>query len=114
MVGQVPNQEEFADILNYSISSLPLKYLCLNLGAPFKSKAILDRVVEKMEKQLTSWKKINLSQGGCLTLIKSTHSSLPTYLLSLFHLPIGIARRLEHNQRNFLWDGVMESISSIY
>jgi hypothetical protein len=41
-VGHEPNQEELADILSCSISSLPLKYLGLPLGAPFKSKAIWD------------------------------------------------------------------------
>jgi hypothetical protein len=49
-MGQVPNKEELADILNCSISSLPLKYLGLLLGASSKSKAIWYRVVEKIEK----------------------------------------------------------------
>jgi hypothetical protein len=51
-VGQLLNQEELADILNYTISSLPLKHLACPLGAPFKSKVILDGVVEKMEKKI--------------------------------------------------------------
>jgi hypothetical protein len=61
-------------------------------------------VVEKMEKRLVSWKKIYLSKGGHLTLIKSTLSNTPTYFLSLFPLPAGIARRPKHFQRDFLWD----------
>jgi len=44
-----------------------------------------------------SWKKIYLSGGGFLNLIKSTLSSFP--------LPAGIARRLKRLQRDFLWDG---------
>jgi hypothetical protein len=36
--------------------------LDLPLGAPFKSKAICDGVVEKMKKRLASWKKIYLSK----------------------------------------------------
>ena len=32
-------------------------------------------------------------------------SSLPMYFLSCSHLPAGIARRLGHIQREYLWDG---------
>jgi len=46
-MGQVPNQEELANIQNCSISSQLLKYLGLPLGAPFKSKDIWDGAVEK-------------------------------------------------------------------
>jgi hypothetical protein len=94
-VGKVLHIEELANILCCSISSLPLRYLGLPLGAPFKSKAIWDGVDEKMEKMLVSWKKMYLFKWGLLTLIKSTLSSIPTYLLSLFPLPAGIARRLK-------------------
>jgi hypothetical protein len=76
------------------------------LGASFNSKAICDGVVEKMEIRLASWKKIYLSWGGHLTLIKSTLSSLPTYFLSIFTLLAGVARRLERLQRGILWDGL--------
>lgn len=86
-VGEILHKEELAGILSCSISSLPLKYLGLPLGVPFKLKAIWDRVVEIMEKRLASWKTTYLSKGGRLTLIKSRLSSLPTYFVSLFPLP---------------------------
>jgi hypothetical protein len=82
-----------------------MKYQGLPLGAPFKLRAIWDGVIERMGKRLVSWQKIYLSKGGHLTLIKSTLSSLPTYFLSLFPLPVGIARQLERLQKDFLWDG---------
>lgn len=94
------------NILSCNISSLPLRYLGLPLGAPFKSIAIRDGVIEKMEKRVASWKKIYLSKGGRLTLIKSTLSSILTYFLSLFPLPTGLAKRLERFQRDFLWDSL--------
>jgi len=77
-VGEVPFIEGLANILGCNISSLLLRYLGLPLGAPFKSLAIWDEVIEKMEKRLASWQKIYLSKGGRLTLIKSTLSSIPT------------------------------------
>jgi hypothetical protein len=39
-------------------------------------------------------------------LIKSTLSNLPTYMLSLFPIPVDVASRLEKIQRDFLWGGL--------
>lgn len=62
--------------------------------------------LRKLKKRLASWKKICMSQGGRLSLIKSMLSSLPRYFLSLFPLLADIVRRLECLQRDFLWDRV--------
>ena len=56
-----------------------------------------------MEKKLAGWKRLYLSKGGRLTLLKSTLSSLPTYYLSLFTILVAVADKLERIQRNFLW-----------
>uniref|UniRef100_A0A2N9FZS4 Reverse transcriptase zinc-binding domain-containing protein n=1 Tax=Fagus sylvatica TaxID=28930 RepID=A0A2N9FZS4_FAGSY len=61
-----------------------------------------------MEKRLAGWKRLYLSKGGKVTLIKSTLFSLPTYFLSLFPIAAGVAHRLERIQRDFLWNGLGE------
>jgi hypothetical protein len=85
-----------------------MKYLGLPLGAKFKETTIWNPIIEKMERRLAGWKRLYLSKGGKVTLIKSTLSNLPTYFLSLFPIPVDVARRLEKIQRDFLWSGLGE------
>ena len=107
-VGVVSNMEVLAGILGYKCALLPMKYLGLPLGAKFKETTIWNPIIEKMEKRLAGWKRLYLSKGGKVTLIKSTLSNLPTYFLSLFPIPVGVARKLEKIQRDFLLSGLGE------
>jgi hypothetical protein len=107
-VGCVPDLENLAGIMGCKTAQLPMNYLGLPLGAKFKSKAIWDPILEKMERKLAGWKRMYLSKGGRLTLIKSTLSSLPTYFLSLFPIPVAVASRIDKIQRDFLWGGMGE------
>jgi hypothetical protein len=62
---------------------------------------------------LASWKMLYLSKGGRLRVIKNTISNLPTYYLSLFPIPVGVANRIEKLQRDFLGVDSMTSLNSI-
>jgi hypothetical protein len=64
--------------------------------------------IEKIEHQLASWERLYLSKGGRVTLIKSTLANLPTYYLSLFPLPVSVAKHIEKLQCKFSWGGIGE------
>lgn len=74
----------------YKISSLPMAYLGLHLGAALRAISIWYLMIEKIKCRLIGWKKLYLSNGGKITLIKSTLSNLPTYFISPFSIPTSV------------------------
>jgi hypothetical protein len=105
-VGLVENVGQLAGLLGCGYGEVPLKYLGLPLGASFKLKTMWAGLEDMMVRKLAPWKRLYLSKGGRVTLIKSTLSNMPTYMLSLFPIPADVAKRIEKIQRDFLWGGM--------
>jgi hypothetical protein len=105
-VGHLEDVRQLADLLGCGYGEVPLKYLGLPLGASFKLKTMWAGLEDMMSRRLAPWKRLYLSKGGRVTLIKSTLSNMPTYMLSLFPIPVDVAKRLEKIQRDFLWGGM--------
>ena len=106
--GEVSNVGTLVEVLGCEVGSLPIPYLGLPLGSRFKDKTSWNGVVEKSICTLASWKRLYLSNGGRIALIKSTLSNFPTYLLSLLPIPTTVAKRIESIQCGFLWGGMRE------
>jgi hypothetical protein len=51
--------------------------------------------MRKIRRRLAGLKRIYLSKGRRVILIKSTLSNLPTYFVSLLSLPVRVANHLE-------------------
>ena len=76
-----------------------MTFLGMPLGAHYKKISVWNSILEKVERKLSGWKRLYLSKGGKLTLLKSNHP----YFLSLFTILKSTADTLERIQRNFLW-----------
>lgn len=81
-IGPVDNEIHLASIFGFFVSSSPLKYLDLPLGASFKT-VYIDGILEKMECRLAGWKQMYLCMLGRTSLIKITLLISATYFMSL-------------------------------
>ena len=94
----VPNIVDMVDVLGCKQGSFPMQYPGLPLGANIRDRFVWNPIIEKVERRLTGWKRLYLSKGGKVTLIKSTLSNLPTYFLLLFPISMEVANRIEQLQ----------------
>ncbi|WMV37015.1 hypothetical protein MTR67_030400 [Solanum verrucosum] len=104
-INEVHNMEALNIFLGGQVGALPTTYLGMPLGAKSMSKEIWSSVIEKCEKKLARWKGQYLSLGGRVTLINSVLDAMPTYMMSLFPIPVGVTDRLDRIRRKFLWQG---------
>ena len=100
--------QNMADQLGCSLLKLPMTYLGIPLGASMRKVASWQCIIDKIQKNLASWKSCCLSRAGRLVLIKSVLNCLPIYYLSLFKLPKKVANEIIRIQRRFLWSGSKE------
>jgi hypothetical protein len=63
-IGEVEDAEGLTQLLGCRVTSLPMKYLGLPLGASYKAVSIWNGVIEKMERRLVGWKRMSLLKGG--------------------------------------------------
>uniref|UniRef100_A0A2N9GUN7 Reverse transcriptase domain-containing protein n=1 Tax=Fagus sylvatica TaxID=28930 RepID=A0A2N9GUN7_FAGSY len=62
-VGMVHGIHDLAQVIGGQITTLPMRYLGLPLGARYKSKEIWNPILEKMERHLAGWKRLVFIQG---------------------------------------------------
>lgn len=94
-----------ATILNCNRDYLLLTYLGVPLLGRCPRRQDWLKLILMSRARLTFWKANYLSLRGCLTLLNSILTSIPTYCVSVFQLPIWIIKEIDKVQRDFLWKG---------
>lgn len=102
-VGNVPEVEDMANVLDREVLPLLISYLGFPLRAKSSSKSFWNPILEKMGSKLAHWKNNYLSLGGKPILLKSVLASMPIYFLSLYQAPTSMLCKMESLKRDFLW-----------
>lgn len=95
---------DLAELMRCEVEQLSTSYLGLPLGARKNEQRIWQGVVDRCCKKLIPWKKQYLFLRGRLTLVSSVMDGIPTYLMSLFQIPVSVEKKLNTMRSNFLWE----------
>ena len=102
--GQAKNCEnQYMELFGCNPGTFPIKYLGIPIHYRRLSNNDWTKVLERIEKRLSSWKGKNLSTGVRLTLINSVLSSIPLYMMSFFEIPKGVRKKLDYFRSRFFW-----------
>ncbi|XP_074278453.1 uncharacterized protein LOC141602043 [Silene latifolia] len=79
----------------------------LGIPAEFKEskKGIFAAIIDHVTRRISSWNGIFLSPAGRLTLISSVLSNLSNYFLSVFKVPVSVAKKINSILTQFWWAG---------
>ena len=87
--------ETLSRVVGCGANKFPFIYLGLPVGENMSRIKSWDRLIAKFKKKMAPWKVQALSIGGRATLIKSILGGLGIYYLSLFVMPVSVAKKLE-------------------
>jgi hypothetical protein len=101
--GALEREGDFERIFTCKSGLLPMKYL----GVPINKKRLRnsdwDSTEGKMRNKLGPWQGKMLVMGGRVTLINSSLTSVPLYMLSFYRIPSGVKEKLDKIRNSFLW-----------
>jgi hypothetical protein len=105
-------ERSIASMLNYEVGRIPMKYF----GVPKCDKrlraGVFNNIVDKMRRKLQPWKGKNLTSTGRLILTNTSLSSMPIYMMRMFHLYEGNHHQMDTIRSKFFWGGVMKNNSN--
>jgi hypothetical protein len=96
-----------ANMLNCKLGKLPMTYIsCIPISDTKLGMGALSMVTKKVSNRVPPWKAKHISYGGRLILSNSCLSSLPTYMMGFYLLPLENHRKMDTARSRFFWRGV--------
>ena len=92
-----------SSILPYKRTSISSKYFGLPLFISKSKFGAFKDILEKVFGKIEGWRAKTLSQVGRTVLIKLVASSIPSYAMSSFLMPISFSSYLDRILKNFWW-----------
>jgi hypothetical protein len=85
------------------IVDFPIHYLCAPLSTSYLPKSQYIPLIEKVAAKVPAWQGPPMNKSDHLTLVKSTISIMPIYLMMSYSLPNWVVKEIDKICRNFLW-----------
>ena len=82
------------------------KYLGLPEHFGKRKKDLFTSIVDRIRQRAVSWSTKRLSKACKLTMLKAVLSTVPTYSMSCFQLPVSLCKRIQSVLTRFWWDEV--------
>jgi hypothetical protein len=102
--GQAKDYElQYEQLFGCEKGSYPFRYLGIPMHYRKLNNKDWEKIEERIEKKLSSWKGKYLSVGGRLVLINSVLTSLPMFMLSFFEIPKGVLEKIDYFRSRFFW-----------
>jgi len=101
--GAEDDQNQVKHILGVELSSFEPKYLGLPTPSGRMKKDRFQSLKERLSKRLRDYSEKHMSSGAKEVLIKSVAQALPTYIMSVFQIPLGLCDSMTSIIREFWW-----------
>lgn len=85
--------------------AFPVSYLGVPIHKGRKKVFLYDSLLTKVRERIHAWEDKHLSFGGRLTLIQTTLTALPLYIMQSVCIPSTVLERLKVIINQFLWQG---------
>jgi hypothetical protein len=92
-----------ANTIGYQVAQMPFTYLGLPLGTTRPSVEDFQPLLRRIEKRLLGLKKL-LSYCGRFAYVNSILSTLPTFFMCAFKIPINILDQVDKYREHYLWN----------